>query len=344
MASLGTDADDYKLDGVRVRTYPVNRIPSRAELKGEDVHAGFDQFCRILEEERPLIYHQHSWSRGLGGAHLQAARSAGLKTVLTVHTATNICLRGSMMRFGNIACDGKIAPPICGACWCHERGAPKLLARSIGSIPPRLSGRLEQFVPQSRVSTALSARMLGERRRSDFDRMVENADRIVAVCEWVLAALRLNGVPEYKLQLSRQGIGADFSRDAARVNSISRPRSEGPFQLLYLGRWHPAKGMDVLVDAVTSIPDEIPVALTLHGVGDGPEELRYARYIGQRAKGDVRVRIEPPIPRSQLAETLSRADALAVPSVGLETGPLVVLKPRPSACRSSALDWAELPS
>jgi hypothetical protein len=54
----------------------------------------------MLAEEHPEIYHQHSWIRQLGGAHLHTARKAGLKTVLTVHMPTIFCLRGTMMRSG----------------------------------------------------------------------------------------------------------------------------------------------------------------------------------------------------------------------------------------------------
>ena len=167
VAPLGPEAaDGYEFDGAVVRTYPVNSAPSRAELRGGAPHQGFERFRQILAEERPDIYHQHSWSRGLGGAHLRAAREAGLKTVLTVHTPNAICLRGTMMRFGEEACDGRIDPPLCGACWSHERGAPKIVARSLGAISPAISAALERSAPSCRLATAVSARALGRAPRN----------------------------------------------------------------------------------------------------------------------------------------------------------------------------------
>ncbi len=327
IAPLAPEAvDGYEFDGTVVRTYPVNPAPSRAELRGGAPHRGFERFRQILAEEHPDIYHQHSWSRGLGGAHLRAAREAGLKTVMTVHTANNICLRGTMMRFGEEACDGRIDPATCGACWSRERGAPRIVARSLGAMPAAISAALAEAMPPCQVATALSARALGERRKLEFSEAVADADRIVAVCGWLFEALARNGVPEDKLLLSRQGVDPDFAGEAVQAASTIDRRSASSFRLLYLGRWHPVKGVDVVVRAVKTISPEIPMALSIHGVGDGAEELAYAAQIRHLAAGDPRIAIEGSVARPQLAATLARASALVVPSLCLETGPLVVLE------------------
>jgi glycosyltransferase involved in cell wall biosynthesis len=320
------EADGYEYDGAKVRTYMVNASPSRAEQRGGAPHLGFERFRELLAEERPQIYHQHSWTRGLGGAHLRAAREAGIRTVLTVHTPNNLCLRGTMMLFGREACNGLIDPPACGACWSHDRGAPKGVAHSLGAIPSGLSRRLGNGLPEGRFATALSARALGERRKEEFARTVADADRIVAVCGWLFDALARNGVPADKLVLSRQGVDPEFAAEAAQAASGRKRGSDPQFRLLYLGRWHPVKGVDVLVRAVRALPSEPPVTLSIHGIGQGIEEQRYAAAVGRLAAGDRRIAICPPVPRAQLVSALTQADALGVPSLWLETGPLVVLE------------------
>src|SRR5258708_38061334 len=115
--------EDYEFDGTAIRSYAVSDRPSREELRGEVPHQNFARFRELLEEERPDVYHQHSWTRALGGYHLHAARDAGLKTVLTIHVPNVICMRGTMMRFGEEACDGRIEPARCAACWSQSRGA-----------------------------------------------------------------------------------------------------------------------------------------------------------------------------------------------------------------------------
>jgi glycosyltransferase involved in cell wall biosynthesis len=319
------EPDEYEFDGAIVRTFPTNPAPSHAELRGYLPDAGMRHFSELLVERRADIYHQHSWTRGLGATHLRGAREAGFKTVLTVHTPNFICLRGTMMQFGKDACDGRIDPKGCGACWCQGRGAPKFVARSLAAMSPGLSAATARM-PLGRAATALSARSLGEQRKEEFARMMADADRIVAVCEWLFDALARNGVPSEKLVLSRQGVDPSLANEAIRAVSRREEVSDRPFRLLYIGRWHPIKGVDVLVRAVRAMPPEFPIALSIHGAGNGTEELVYAAHIRGLAAGDRRITIEPPIPRCDIASTLANADALAVPSLWLETGPLVVLE------------------
>ena len=71
----------------------------------------------------------------------------------------------------------------------------------------------------------------------------------MAVCGWLLEALKLNGVPVEKLHLTRSGVDSAFAEQAAEVAEWRQPGSEPVFRLLYLGRWDATKGIDVLVRA-----------------------------------------------------------------------------------------------
>src|SRR5262249_48895227 len=90
--------ETYEYKGIRVETYPVNEIPLAGELREGVPHQGFAEFRHALERLRGAIYHQHSWTRGCGLPHLLAAKELGLSTVITVHVAGNLCLRGTMRR------------------------------------------------------------------------------------------------------------------------------------------------------------------------------------------------------------------------------------------------------
>ena len=316
-------ACDYEFEGTAVRAYSVSETTSREELRGDTPPQGISRFREILREEQPDVYHQHSWSRGLGAPHLRAARELGLRTVLTIHVPNNICLRGTMMRFGQVACDGHIDEVKCAACWSHGRGAPKLLAHALARVPSAFGSALRRGGIDGRAATALSARHLVGQRRAEFASMVDNADRVVAVCQWLYDALARNGLPTKKLVLSRQGVDPKF---AARRQALERggTSAEGVFRLLYLGRWHSVKGVHVLVEAVRRIPEDVPLELVIHGIGEGAEERAYEAKVKDLAKGDPRIHFGPAILRERLAETLFQADAIAVPSTWMETGPLVV--------------------
>ena len=324
IAPLGLEqADGYEFEGTRVRTYPVSARHSRAELRGETQLHSLSRFREILREEKPDIYHQHSWTLGLGASHLRVAHELGLRTILTVHVPNTICLRGTMMRFGQSACDGHIDEVKCAECWSHGRGAPKLLAHALARVPSTLGAALQRAGIDGRAAMALSAQHLVGQRRAEFASMIDNADRVVAVCQWLYDALERNGVPRKKLVLSRQGVDPQF---AASVQAAVRVRTsaKNAFRLVYLGRWHPVKGVHLLVEAVRRIPKKVSLELVVYGIGEGPEKRAYEAKLKRLAKGDARIQFCPAIPRERLAETLLRADAVAVPSTWMETGPLVV--------------------
>lgn len=155
---------------------------------------------------------------------------------------------------------------------------------------------------------------------------VTDTDRIIAISEWMLDALVLNGVPADKLILLRQGIETEFADEATRVASLKGKLHRREFRLLYLGRCHPDKGIDVLIKAVRTLSEELPLKLVIHGLCNSTEDSDYAATMRQLAAGDPRIAFEPPIARPQLAVTLARASAVAVPSNWMEMAPLVVLE------------------
>ena len=309
----------YRHAGIGVETYPVNEPAASDEIRARRPHLGFEQFRALLSRHRGAIYHQHAWTRGCGPHHLRAAREAGMRTVLTMHVAGAVCLRGTMLKFGTTACDGRIVDTTCGACWAHGQGLPRMLAEPIARLPPALAERARRS--HGRMATALAARAHGAGKLRDLHEMIENSDRIVAVCTWLREALAANGVPRDKLVLSRHGIQA-----AARSAGLARPPPCPPLKLVYLGRWDPAKGIDTVVQAIQALPRALDVHLTIHAIPGADEPGSYEANIRELAGADPRISIAAAIPHEHVAAALAQFDALVVPSLGLETGPLVVLE------------------
>ena len=167
---------------------------------------------------------------------------------------------------------------------------------------------------------------LGAEKGAQLGEMIRNADRVVAVCGWLHDALAANGVPPERLVLSRQGVSAAFLEAARKPAASPRCGGEGPLKLLYVGRWHPVKGIDVVVRAIRALPAEARVRLTVHAVPGRAEEAAYDRNVRELAGGDPRIVFGPPLARHEIAAAMARHDALVVPSLWLETGPLVVLE------------------
>ncbi|QEN85702.1 glycosyltransferase family 4 protein [Labrys sp. KNU-23] len=314
--------DRYEHRGVRVWTYPVELPQARQSGSSTRRHGRFDHFEALLRQNPRAIYHQHSWTTGCGLDHLRAARAQGLRTVLTFHVAGTVCLRGTLLRFGEVPCDGLVEEIRCGTCWAESRGAPRTAAWAIGRLPRTLAARAIQG--RTRLATALSARALAIGKAQELDEAFELSDRLVAVCQWLADTLTRNGAPPDKLALSRHGLAASYLAEAKQA--AAQKRSEDTrLRLVYLGRWDRAKGIHVAVAALRSLRPETPVELSIHAIG-AAEDDGYEAEVRALAEDDPRIRFLPPLPRGDIAAALAVHDVLLVPSLWLETGPLVVLE------------------
>lgn len=320
----------YHHAGAHVVTYPVNAEPTFGELRGGEAHSGFENFRAALKGCNAQIYHQHSWTRGCGPNHLIAARKMGLKTLVTVHVPGNVCVRGTMLRFGERACEGRVDDILCGACWAHGRGLPVPLAKLIARVPVPVARRAhEGGVPfgTTRLSGAVAARAMGAKSVESVRIMIENADYIVPVCQWLHEALVARAAPREKLKVSRQGLDPAV---ADALAEISRPErgaaSRQTVRLLYVGRWDRVKGIDVTVQAVRALPPSVDVQFSIHAVSITDDQGAYERHVRDLAADDPRISIRPPVARAEVAALFAQHDVLLVPSLWLETGPLVVLE------------------
>ncbi|MBX7221285.1 MAG: glycosyltransferase [Blastocatellia bacterium] len=298
---------------------PVFRFPAPHLQNGSNLSV----FETWLQEVGADLYHQHSWSAGCGVEHLKVAHRLGLKTILTVHVPGFHCLQGTMLRYGREVCDGRLDSFHCGACWAHQRGLPLPFAKLSARIPPQVGQLGETLLPGTQFTTAMGVPLVFQRFATAFQQIPIYTDRVVAVCQWLYDILALNGIPQEKLVLSRQGVAEEVASAVPESTPPTQPRS---LQIGFLGRLDPVKGVHILIEAVAGLPTEVPVRLVIYGLPQTGNHDKYQILLKQLAAADPRIRFEPPVGRDRLYHTLTNLDVLAVPSQWLETGPLVVLE------------------
>jgi glycosyltransferase involved in cell wall biosynthesis len=121
---------------------------------------------------------------------------------------------------------------------------------------------------------------------------------------------------------------ADISsrKDAKDAEGIGDDK-RGALKLVFLGRVAPEKGIDVLLRAMEIV--KIPVELDVYGIrSDAGYGIRDSGG-GEKPEcknPKARIRWLEPVKPEAVVETIRKYDALVVPSVWLETGPLVVLE------------------
>jgi len=104
-------------------------------------------------------------------------------------------------------------------------------------------------------------------------------------------------------------------------NSPAKERSNR-LRLGFIGTLYEHKGAHVLLEAVASLPKDIPIVVKVYG--DHLQLSGYVSRLKKIAKGDRRIEFCGVFPNSEIAKVLSGLDVLVVPSLWYENTPLVI--------------------
>ena len=300
-----------EIDGVPVHRFRAGTARARLDLTSEAPA----EWSRLLEAIAPDVVDLHSVTSHLGIPHLRTARTRGLRTVTTLHLPELTCARGTFMRFGRIPCDGDLAAQPCTACRLQAQGVPAVLGWALSQVP-RAIGRHAARLPRA-LRRPLHAHQAHGARRAFLADIVAESDRLVALSAWQAAVLRRNGVPRGKIRICRQGVSA--APQAVPPLPSGRP----VVRVGFVGRYHPTKGLHVLVDAFRRLPADVRMELHVWGIASTPDAVAYRELIQRRVAGLSGVIEHPAAPPEAIYPQI---DVLAVPSIYFETGPLVVLE------------------
>ncbi len=323
IAAPGAAEEQYVHDGVPVHRFaPQPQVDDLSELYGIGDSVAAEQFRRILDRTQPDLVHLHAMSPAVSLLVVREMKRRDLPVVFTYHIPGITCPRGTLLRYSRSVCDGVWGLHKCSRCALHAHGLAKPLSQILGSLPPAVGRATRALSGRGRAATALRMTELQALRRRTLTTFLAEVDHIVAVSQWVREMLVRNGVPEAKVTVCRHGrtqVGGAGSRPPRRTAQLA-PR---PLRLAFIGRLNAAKGLHVLVEAILQLP-RLPVLLDIYGVVQGSAGESYKGDLVRRASGDSRIAFLPALPQGEVVACLAEYDALAVPSQGMETGPLVV--------------------
>lgn len=306
--------------GFPVFHYPLPSPLTTAEVQGIAPARGVEALHRWLAGMRPDVVHFHHFGLGMGATELEAARSAGARTVLTLHLPSlgMTCLRTSMLRWGSEPCDGVIDPLRCAACCFSAKGIPPAaaqplahLAAAIGRSGARLPGPVGRMAALPQAVAA---------RRAHMVKAFHHFDRIIALADWARDVLLANGAPAGKVVLNRVGCGLPPAPPPSR-----EPYGQRPVRLGFVGRLHPEKGALHLVRALRSQP-HAALTLDLCVSLNGDQERREWAALQSLCAPDRRIRMRANLAREEIAASLAHWDAVVCPSTQFELGPMTVLE------------------
>jgi glycosyltransferase involved in cell wall biosynthesis len=314
----------YWMDDLRVRRFAVGEVKEVADLYGEGDALAAAEFGRILDDEAPDLIHLHAFTAAVSVRLVRAAKSRAIPVILTYHTPTVSCQRGTLLRWGATICDGKLDVGRCAGCTLNGLGMNGTVATFVGGLPPAVGQWLGDHGLQGGVWTALRMSQLVALRHAAFRAMAAEVDHIVAVCEWVRDLLLLNDVPASKVSISRQGITWTPESAVALAGSSMEGASD-EMRLAFVGRLDPTKGLHVILNALRMAPT-LRVRLDIFGVVQSSSNNAYLREQMALTGMDPRISFRGAIASLEVVPTLRKYDFLVVPSQWMETGPLVVLE------------------
>jgi glycosyltransferase involved in cell wall biosynthesis len=319
IAAPAEQSRTYFHDGLPVHRFGIAGKIDLRQLYGAGDPTAAANFQEVLDRFRPDVLHLHAFTSAVSAPLAKSARSRGIPVVFTYHTPTVTCCRGTMLEWGNRVCDGEMRVSRCARCMLHGKGLPEAASRLLGALPETVGSLAGTAGLEGGMWTALrGTELVGIRHAAVKRFLLQESDHIFAVCEWVRAVLVTNGIPAGKVTLSRQGSPYPLPASGAPSRELS-----SPVRCAFLGRVDPAKGLQVLIDAMAMLPD-IDLRLDVFAVAQGEEARRRQAVLFDQVRHDHRIQFMAPLDATEVVERLRCYDALLVPSQGLETGPLVV--------------------
>ncbi len=327
IAAPGAHNEHYQVAGIDVYRVAANLTTN--QLYGEENCDATARWIEVLRLAAPRILHIHARTPMLNSKVLHYARRLGIKVIYTVHTATAFCQRATMLEFGIKPCNGLVTLDRCTQCALHGLGVPKLATRILACLPAPVLHATAQVAPK-KVAFALSFRARIKRAQLEQSAFFDACDHIIAVCVWIEDALKINGIPSTKLSLNRQGLRSDMqqtsladqaTQQTSRADQTSA--APAPLKVFALGRCDPNKGFDVLIAAIKRCKMPIELDLSL-GISNDQDRV-LAEQLKQLAQG-ASIRFHVNLNGEPLLSLFQQSDLLAVPSIVMETGPLVVLE------------------
>ncbi len=315
------DSKTTRLDVVRdlAPGYPVHRLSFDFAAEEDPFRASFSSTRleawtrRLLEDSRPDVVHLHSGYL-LGGSVLNAARSAGIPTLVTLHDFWFVCPRITLLHPTGERCTGPESAPKCAWCLATEKRRLRVPERATGGQLGRAVVRALQFpLVASATGWAPAVRAIADRGAVLLGALA-HADRVLAPSRFLRDMVVQAGVPAGRITISRYGI--DVPAPKPKV-----PSSRPGLRIGYLGQLAAHKGVGVLIEALRHLP-AAPVIIQIFG--DPKSHAGYADEVMRSGREDARVTFRGAYRHEQVYDILAELDAIVVPSVWYENSPFVI--------------------
>jgi glycosyltransferase involved in cell wall biosynthesis len=271
---------------------------------------GYDVLKQLVDELvgsiQPDVVHIHHFLYW-GVEIFELFRQAGVKVVFTAHEYAAICSNyGQMVKVDGRLCYAA-SPAECGLCF-PATSAGKFFVRT--TILRSMFDHIDEFIAPSEF---LKERYVAWGMPAEKIHVIEN---LLDAAVLTRGLARLAGAPD-------ENTGA--AKDEADQRVVFG----------YFGQINPFKGIDILLQAASVLPDEIRkmIEIRVHGENKHYRETEFGKRVDELLADtkDV-VRLMGSYRNEDVSDLMSACDWIVMPSIWWENSPVVIQEARIAGC------------
>lgn len=310
-----SDRPDYEIedsweDGVRVIRV-VNDFKTIEAFEETYSSRTIDAlFKRLLLELQPELVHFNHLI-GLSVDLPEIAASQSVPQITSLHDFWYLCARVNLEDWRGRACGGPRQGGDCYRCVTGSGGWLRLRARALSIGKPFLSARLRRRVrdwgwlpSDSSVTASTGTRENFALRYQRFSDALGHSEVVLAPSQFVANAFHANGLDNPGIHVLPLGI--ESFEPAAPSHAFPER-----IHLGYVGPLTPAKGLDVLLEAMERVDDP---RLRLLVFGRDDVDAAFTRRIVRRSLRDKRVSLKGPFQPFERSQVYGDMDLVIIPS------------------------------
>ncbi|MGE6220839.1 glycosyltransferase [Nubsella zeaxanthinifaciens] len=296
--TLSTSKKKGSYLGLNIDYIKPNTDNSSLVIKCISPSDNLSEFNDYMDFNTPNIVHFHTFTPNFNHFHFGLASTKGCKTFFTSHIPGHICPRGDFRFFNNSNCNGKLNRLKCSACYSNFKS--KNFIEGAGLF----------------VYNYMSKYSISNLRRGLLHKIANSVNQFITVSDWQLEILKKNGI--YKnVSVCKQGIQGEKYEEHSRNSFTS------PIRLGFLGRACPEKGLHLLIDVISKLPQNL-FTLTISTPSPNIEHNSYFEKLQLKAKDIPNLNWIIDLNGENIKSFFDSIDFLVVPSLCFETGPFVV--------------------
>ncbi|MCX5855300.1 MAG: glycosyltransferase family 4 protein [Deltaproteobacteria bacterium] len=314
--------DRYEHDGISVDRFfysNTSSIRPRNPMEAEYNNLFFaDFFRRRIQELKPDLVHFYHLQR-LSAAAIDVCHELKIPTVFTATDFWLICPTNQLLLPDHSRCLG----PDKGMVNCVRHLAAISQGQRIRSILDRLPNGLmavlirwvkcAAFRPEKGIVPLVHALAS---RPAYMEKRMNRIGLVLVATRFMGEMLHRYGLEEKKIR------HVPFGIDRTHIMSVSTKGTAKHLRIGFIGTLYSHKGAHVLLEAVRSLPTEMPLEVKIYGeLEQFPE---YAKTLRSVAGNDHRIAFCGTFPNHSIGDIFNRLDVLIIPSLWYENSPLVL--------------------